>query len=295
MDYKYPTPQLLFKAICNAIRSKTGNSDEIPHQNIPDELDGINMIKNECTNLIEIINGNAEMFSNYITTIGSGRFYANANLTTVNLPECTSIASNAFTNCTNLTTINFPKCTTIGRSAFEGCTNLMAVYLPECTSIDDNAFHSCNNLIIMNLPECTSIGDYAFYNCSGLITLILRANQVVNISSRSLGNVPATYNEGNIYVPDNLVDSYKTATNWSRCRIKPLSSLTAIIFNTDQIITNTNILKGTPIENGIGYIYVPDNLVDSYKIAANWSTYADQIKPRSEMPSELKEEYGFGY
>ena len=41
MGYKYPTPQLLFKAICNAIRSKTGNSDEIPHQNIPDELDSL--------------------------------------------------------------------------------------------------------------------------------------------------------------------------------------------------------------------------------------------------------------
>lgn len=31
-----------------------------------------------------------------------------------------------------------------------------------------------------------------------------------------------------------------------------------------------------------GYIYVPDALVDSYKAATNWSTYASQIRPLSE-------------
>ena len=35
-----------------------------------------------------------------------------------------------------------------------------------------------------------------------------------------------------------------------------------------------------------GYIYVPDALVDSYKKATNWVTYADQIKPLSELPTE---------
>ena len=31
------------------------------------------------------------------------------------------------------------------------------------------------------------------------------------------------------------------------------------------------------------YFYVPDNLVDSYKAATNWSTYASQIRPISEL------------
>ena len=31
------------------------------------------------------------------------------------------------------------------------------------------------------------------------------------------------------------------------------------------------------------YFYVPDNLVDSYKAATNWSTYANQIRPISEL------------
>lgn len=39
----------------------------------------------------------------------------------------------------------------------------------------------------------------------------------------------------------------------------------------------------TLIESGTGYIYVPDTLVDSFKSATNWSAYADQIKPISEL------------
>ncbi len=44
-----------------------------------------------------------------------------------------------------------------------------------------------------------------------------------------------------------------------------------------------NAFTNTPIQNGTGYVYVPDNLVDTYKTATNWATFADQIKPISEL------------
>jgi hypothetical protein len=34
----------------------------------------------------------------------------------------------------------------------------------------------------------------------------------------------------------------------------------------------------TRIEKGTGYIYVPADLVDSYKAATNWSTFAAQFR-----------------
>lgn len=42
-------------------------------------------------------------------------------------------------------------------------------------------------------------------------------------------------------------------------------------------LAGTNFAK-TPIGSGTGYIYVPRTLVDSYKAATNWSTYADQFR-----------------
>jgi len=42
-------------------------------------------------------------------------------------------------------------------------------------------------------------------------------------------------------------------------------------------------LANSSFANGTGYIYVPDDLVDLYKVSNNWVTYASQIKPLSEL------------
>ena len=220
-NYKYPTPQLLLKAICNAIRAKTGSNNKIIHQNIPDELDSIIAKEEECEiaarELSNIIYGSEikVLDSKYILNIASYKFYG-SDLTTINLPECTSIGGRAFHYCTNLTTVN----------------------LPECTSIGEYAFYNCTSLTTVNLPKCTSIRSYTFSSCTNLTTVILSNNQVVTLMHPSA-------------------------------------------FNNSAISTRA------------GYIYVPDNLVDSYKTATNWSSYANQIKPLSELPSNLKEEYGY--
>ena len=40
----------------------------------------------------------------------------------------------------------------------------------------------------------------------------------------------------------------------------------------------------TKIHSGQGYVYVPAALVDSYKAAANWQNYADQIRAIEDYP-----------
>ena len=50
---------------------------------------------------------------------------------------------------------------------------------------------------------------------------------------------------------------------------------------------NTNVLSGTPIAAGYGWVYVPDALVDTYKTATNWSAYADRIVGISEYPKAV--------
>lgn len=43
-------------------------------------------------------------------------------------------------------------------------------------------------------------------------------------------------------------------------------------------LLNNNTFKGTPIATGTGYIYVPSALLEDYKVATNWSTYANQFR-----------------
>lgn len=64
------------------------------------------------------------------------------------------------------------------------------------------------------------------------------------------------------------------------------SKLETLIIRTTSVVCklgNTNAFTSTPIAKGTGYIYVPDNLVESYKTATNWATYASQIKSISEL------------
>lgn len=64
------------------------------------------------------------------------------------------------------------------------------------------------------------------------------------------------------------------------------AKLTTLIINNSSLfkMTNANMFQDTPIASGTGYVYVPDNMVETYKSATNWSTYADQIKGMSELP-----------
>ena len=253
-NYKYPIPQLLLKAICDTIRAKTGSNDKIAHQDIPDELDSI-ITEEECEiaaqELSNIIYGSEVkvLDSKYILNIAGYKFYG-SSLTTIDLPKCTSIGDYAFSNCTSLTTIDLPECTFINSYAFSDCTSLTTVNLPECYSIGSNAFSSCTSLTTIDLPKCTSIGSNAFENCTNLATIDL---------------------------PECTTLGYQAFLN--------CTNLTTVNLSNNQVVTlkNINAFNNSAISRRTGYIYVPDNLVDSYKTATNWYTYANQIKPISEL------------
>lgn len=162
----------------------------------------------------------------------------------------TKVGDYAFYGCTALTEISFPSVTGIGDHAFYGCDSMVTVSFPVTGVIYSNAFDGCVALTEISFPVAESIGNYAFNGCNKLTT----------------ANFPA------------VVSIYLNA-------FRGCSTMTALIIgNVNQVcyLSNSNAFTDTPISNGTGYIYVPDALVDSYKAASNWSTYAKQIKPLSE-------------
>lgn len=48
--------------------------------------------------------------------------------------------------------------------------------------------------------------------------------------------------------------------------------------NTLVSLANVSALNYTPIKDGTGYIYVPKALIEEYKVATNWATYANQFR-----------------
>jgi hypothetical protein len=73
---------------------------------------------------------------------------------------------------------------------------------------------------------------------------------------------------------------FPAVTSIMHCAFENCSSLKALILrNTSKCtLADSNAFTSTPIASGTGYIYVPRALVDSYKTASYWKTYANQFR-----------------
>ena len=133
----------------------------------------------------------------------------------------------------------------IDRSISGAYTNAVAA------NVGNYAFSGCLALTEVNLPEATSIKANAFSGCTALTEV----------------NLPLTTNI--------------KANAFSNC-----AKLAAFILRGETVCTlaNSNAFQNSPIKNGTGYIYVPRALVDSYKVATNWSTYAAQFRAIEDYP-----------
>ena len=121
----------------------------------------------------------------------------------------------------------------------------------DITEIRDYAFYYCNSLKMTMLPkQLKNIGAYSFYACKDITELTIWEN-IEKINSQA----------------------------FYYCYF-----LSKVVLNVTSVPTlGQNVFYQTPISKGTGYIYVPDDLVDSFKSATNWSSYGDQIKGVSEL------------
>lgn len=121
-----------------------------------------------------------------------------------------------------LQTINVPNLESAGQYAF-AYTNLASIVLPKIKNVTRYLFDYDSLLTKVDLHSVENIQQFAFRNCNKIDKLIIRTpGKIVNFASNANLNANAI-----VYVPDDLVDSYKEATNWSAIadRIKPLSEL----------------------------------------------------------------------
>lgn len=185
-----------------------------------------------------------------VTKVKYGTFYEDTKLTSVTFPNVTGVESYAFYKCTSLssinipqiksastyafaytipTIINFPLLETISTYTFAYINNPCEVNLPSLTTVPNSGFRDSKGLTIVDLEITSKIDTLAFYYCNKLEKLILRKSDAI-------------------------------------CTL-----------------SNTSAFTGTKIASGTGYVYVPDELVEEYKVATNWSSFASQIKGISEL------------
>lgn len=128
-----------------------------------------------------------------------------------------------------------------------------------------------NTLTKITFTKLKSLGSYNFVEYTALKEVILPENY----------NGEVGYLDFNGCTSLESID-LKETVGFAYGSMENCTNLTAVILRkTDRIcyLGSTNGFSNTPIANGNGWIYVPEVLLENYKTATNWITYADQIKP----------------
>lgn len=145
---------------------------------------------------------------------GSDKFDASldGSLTEINSPVTTTIA-HCCRGLTELKTVNLPNATAVATYAFYGCTGITEVNLGKATAINSSAFYQCTSMTKLDCGASPNFGGSSLAYCSALTTLIIRGSKVPTLNSTTFSGISNFI--AYIYVPSVLIDSYKTASNWS--------------------------------------------------------------------------------
>lgn len=156
-----------------------------------------------------------ELKDNTITTVGSAAFNDCKALIEVDLPNAIK-AGACFQNCTALTSIRLHKLTEFTGYVIDNCPNLANLYVPNLTKIGYNQICQRGSaLTMLDLPNVAVIDALALSGCRGITRLLLRKSDAICTLNNTNGIGGITNRGGYIYVPSALIDSYKSATNWS--------------------------------------------------------------------------------
>lgn len=233
----------------NRIRNKTGGTDQIAWDSTKGFGDEVDAIAGSDEDAIIQRTISGAYLNDRITTVGTSAFFGCQALTAIDLPNVTQVKRNAFESCNRLQTINLPKVTDLGSRVFTSSAIQQADF-PLVTTIGDGCFYVAKSLTSANLPLVAALPADAFR---------LSAIQTADFAA---------------------------VTNINRTAFTDCQILETLIIRTPSVCVISDIsvaLRGSKIASGTGYIYVPDNLVDSYKTATNWVALANQIKPISEL------------
>lgn len=194
-----------------------------------------------------------------IKTLGSYALYKCARLSKIDLPVCTSVGAYALSGCTNLTTINIPRVTSVLDYGFDGCNNIVSLGDGiRINSINSYGFRGCSRLTEFKTTGGGTIYQGAFKDCAAL-------------TSVDFGGYCSFY------------DCFRGCTNLESITLR-FQKYTCQWYNYNSILTQ---LADTKILT-TGHIYVPEELIDQYRVALGWSDVASRLAviPPPDIPDD---------
>ena len=186
---------------------------------IPDGVTSMFSTFYDCSSLV-----NAPVIPDSVTNIESTFAGCSSLVNAPNIPNSVTSMSYTLYGCSSLVNApEIPNSVTSMTYTFSSCSSLVnAPVIPDSVTDMSSTFGYCSSLVnAPNIPDSVTSLDSTFDNCTSLKEVTF------------LHTTPPTYRYTlygcskleSIYVPDEAVDTYKTATGWLNyaSNIKPLS------------------------------------------------------------------------
>jgi hypothetical protein len=196
-----------------------------------------------------------------VTEVGNHAFYSCRALQSIDLPSATSIGEWAFSYCDAIENITAPNVVTIGTVAFHRCSSLTYLNFPKVITIENGIISECGKLEVVDFASATTIKSNALKNNPLLNKVALRSDTLCTLENKNAFDYTpfaSGRTGGTVYVPANLVEAYKTATNWSTlyaagtCNFSPIEGMLDTLKEENMVRNNIkqiNVKYYPPIEN----------------------------------------------
>lgn len=164
----------------------------------------------------------------------------------------TSVSQYAFAYKSNLKNVSLPNLKSSNTRVFSNCDSLVSLSIPNMSGYTYQYMCAyCGALKTIDVRQASYVSSYSFYSCSNLTTL--EFNRVGTIATNAFNGC---------------------------------TKLATLILRSTSVVTlsGTSAFTGTKIAGTGGYIYVPSSLIEDYKAASNWSTYASKFRAIEDYP-----------
>lgn len=277
--------------LADSIRAKAGTTESMNVSEMKAAVDGIQSgaSKDELRKIIELdlsedITINSEEIK---SKIFYGFYKYNGSSFGINAPNLKKISiGNAFagysytsTELNKITKFNAPLLENLEANFVFYATEILDFNIQNLKTCGNSCFKYLNYSKKFSLPYFNTIGEYCFeYSTIPEIEIGTALDDASFVSSNK---IPSYCFHGCTNLKKADIKTYGVSSS----AFNGASKLTTLIIrNEDRVVTlsSTSAFDSTPIKNGSGFIYVPDNLIEQYKAATNWSVFADNIKGISE-------------
>lgn len=238
-----------------------------------------------------------------IKKIGESAFSGCSALSEIDLWAVKEIGEHAFEGCIALTIKSVPELVAVNAYAFTGA-NVESLRLSQCKEIKDNGFNGLSGLTSLDVPLVEKIGNYAFEGCTSIKefyfprvisignTRLFRYCVLDKVTFEILTNVPYNTNASSSIFYQSSIDILDLGREITYIANRVFTNMTkkprVLIIRNENVLCE---LQGTrdfefydeDPENP-PMILVPQSMVEEYRVATNWSAFADLIEAGEDYP-----------